>query len=470
MNGKIIPVILAGGSGTRLWPLSRKSFPKQFLKLVGNRSLLQETVVRTKEVIDFSHLIVMTNILHRHLCEEQLKTIAFDKPVSYILEPCGRNTAPAIAIAARYIRDRLDEKALMLVLPSDHLIAEVEELSRSLMRSLQSAESGRLVIFGVTPNGPKTGYGYIHADQRPTPPPYPVKTFIEKPPSSQAKALISKGDYYWNSGMFLFRPSSYLSELKQLAAAIYKSCANSYRSSSFSENTLVLDPDSFSKCPTDSIDYAVMEKTSNAVTMPLNTRWNDLGSWGAIAETQSNNLKKNVIYGNVIEKHSTNCFIHSDNRLVSIIGLDNTVVISTRDAILVANKDHLDEVKEVVDELDATHTAVVENHRKVFFNWGYEEVIEKDHLAEQKRIVIKPDATFSENPSGEFSKHCLFISGKGAFRSSRTASFFKANEGVHLAENEGYEIKNIGKKPLILIETTVKSNEVSSIKEKAPSV
>jgi len=466
MNEKIIPVILAGGSGTRLWPLSRKRFPKQFLKLIGNHSLLQETVIRIKKVVDFSNLIVITNVLHHHLCEEQLKNISLSASVSYILEPVGRNTAPAIAIAAQYIKDHIDENALMLVLPSDHLIAEVEELTESLSLSKDPASDGNLVIFGVTPNSPKTGYGYIRAEKNLETPPYPVSAFVEKPSLERAEKFLASGEYYWNSGMFLFRPSSYLKELEVCTPNIYAECLSSFEMASLSETTLTLEKESFSKCPSDSIDYAVMEKTSKAVMTPLHATWNDLGSWIAIAETHANNVEGNVTYGNVIEKDTTNCFIHSDNKLVSAIGLDNHIVISTQDAVLVANKIHIDKIKEVVNELDSTHSKVVENHQKIFFKWGYEEAIEKTNLSEQRRLVIKPGANLVETAPHKHLSHLLVISGDGLLSYSGETHSLLVNQSFCLRKSEEYTLSNTGDAPLILLEVLVKSQVVASELEK----
>ena len=467
MNRQIVPVVLAGGVGTRLWPLSRNSFPKQFLKLTSNQSLLQETVIRTKEVIPFSNMVVVTNMKHKHLCEEQLGDIPLNASISYILEPTGRNTAPAIALAAKFIQSHIDKQALMLILPSDHAISEVDNLKQSIIQSLKPADNGKLVVFGVKPSGPKTGFGYIQANKKGPKPFYNVERFIEKPTEEKAKKFLSSGKYFWNSGMFLMCPISYLCELKNYAPNIFMQCVETYKASLYVKNTFTLDHNSFSKCPSNSIDYAVMEKTLKAVMVPLNATWNDLGSWEAIANTHEKNSKGNVTIGNVLEKDSNNCYLHSEGKLISAVGLKNIVAISTQDAVLIANKNNLNSIKEVVNELKVHFSEVVESHKKVFFEWGYEEIIDTNKLYDQQRLTIKPEASFTYISPSKKTEHFLVVTGKGVLIKENSKESLYPNKSISLSANASYVFKNTCKKQMQILKVSIKSQEHSELFEVA---
>jgi mannose-1-phosphate guanylyltransferase / mannose-6-phosphate isomerase len=349
MHSQIIPVILAGGSGTRLWPLSKKSSPKQFLKLIGSRSLFQEALLRVKEIRSAHEILVVINAAHLSICREQLEEVGIDN-VTLILEPCSRNTAPAIA--AHTVQQKFREGATMVVLPADHLIGGGSEFTQMMASASALKNENYLIIFGVVPTSPKTGYGYIQAGKPLDDLSYRVETFIEKPNETLAKALLRTKNYYWNSGIFLFRARTFLEELKKNAPLIFNTSHKIYQHSQAKGNLLYIDENHFAKCPSDSIDYALMEKTTNIGVIPFHLPWNDLGCWACVADAGESDAQNNVIRGNVILKDSEGCLLTSESeQLIATIGVKDLIVVATPNAILVANKAHTQEVKEIVKSL-----------------------------------------------------------------------------------------------------------------------
>ena len=343
----ILPVIMAGGSGTRLWPLSRQLYPKQFLNIVGKNTMLQDTVARL-EGIEARAPLVICNNEHRFLVAEQLRQAGGTSEI--ILEPEGRNTAPAIALAAlRAIEGGNDP--LLLVLAADHVIQDVKAFTESVNKAIPFAQNDKLVTFGIVANSPETGYGYIHRGGSVGESSFVVSRFVEKPDLKTAKKYVDSGEYYWNSGMFLMKASRYLEKLEKYEPEILKACRLSIKDVKHDLDFIRIDAEEFAKCPSESIDYAVMEKTDSTVVVPLDAGWSDIGSWSAIWEVSEKDEDGNRTLGDVISEDSKNCLVHGEDRLVSILGLEDIVVVDTKDAILVAHKDKVQNVKKIVEKL-----------------------------------------------------------------------------------------------------------------------
>lgn len=371
---KIIPVILAGGVGTRLWPLSREASPKQFLRLVSQHSLLQETLLRLKGLENISNPVILCNSDHYFMCLDHLREINVDSP-QFILEPFGRNTAPIIAVAAKYIQEQVKEPSILLVLPSDHLLGEPEIFFATVLQALTSAQQGALVTFGVVPKTPETGYGYIEASDLIAENIYQVKRFIEKPRRELAEQFVNSGHFYWNSGMFMFHPQSYLDELKKFSPDIYYPAIESYLRSEKKADYIRLNSDIFATCPNISIDYAVMEKTQKAAVIPLRSSWSDLGCWNSVAKAGIADAENNVIQGQVITKDTENCYLSSDGRMIAALGLKNQIVVSTADAVLVADKAYAQEVKHLVNQIKEKKNPLASHHPGAEIKITVEELI-----------------------------------------------------------------------------------------------
>ncbi|HEX2549813.1 MAG TPA: mannose-1-phosphate guanylyltransferase/mannose-6-phosphate isomerase, partial [Gammaproteobacteria bacterium] len=347
----IVPVILAGGSGSRLWPLSRSAYPKQLLSLVTQRTMLQDTVLRTQAIPNIAPPVIICNQEHRFLVAEQLSQIGVHN-ASIILEDVGKNTAPAAAIAALYLKNHMQGDPLLMILPADHIIKNTESFVDTISLAITNTKEGKLVTFGVKPNQPETGYGYIKTSvNKKENGSYDVLEFVEKPNLATAKIYLDSGQYYWNSGMFMFKASSFIEELHQFAPMLLKACESSVLSMKKDLQFYRLDKYSFSTCPSDSIDYAVMEKTKNAVLVPLNSAWSDVGSWSALWEVHDPDKDGNVLFGDVVTDRVTNSYLRSESRMLAVVGVDNHIVIETPDAVLVAHKENTQAVKDMVNRL-----------------------------------------------------------------------------------------------------------------------
>jgi len=390
MSIKIVPVVLAGGSGTRLWPLSRKNYPKQFLKLIGNNSLFQETLLRIKQIAGVEESLIVTNESHYFICQDQMKEAEIEN-VKLVLEPCSRNTAPAIALAALDIEQNIDPQALMLVLPADHLIGNPEAFATTIEKAALIAAAKHFVTFGIVPTSPKTGYGYIQAGKPLDALSFEVEQFVEKPDEKTAETFLQAENYFWNSGMFLFRAQGYLEELKKTAQEIHTACLAAYQESHQNSNYFRINQESFEKCPSDSIDYAVMEKTKRAAVIPLKLPWSDLGCWASVADAGEADDKNNVIRGNVIMKDCEGCLLSSENEpLVATIGIKDQIVVSTADAVLVADKEYAQEVKEIVNGLKNTNQGLTTHHKRVHCPWGYYEKLVESSDFQIKLLDLNP--------------------------------------------------------------------------------
>lgn len=356
----MIPVVMSGGSGTRLWPLSRKNKPKQFLPLFGDQSLFQETITRLSGVDDLEPPIIICNEEHRFMVAEHLHELDITN-AAIILEPCARNTAPAITVAAIQAQQSGNDPVL-LVLSADHVIQDIRAFHKAIEAAKLQAEQGYIVTFGIVPTEAHTGYGYIKAQEKNKI--SKVAAFVEKPDKQTAQTYIESGNYYWNSGMFMSKASTVIGELEKFAPDILSSCLQAVGHAIKDLDFLRLEEASFSASPSGSIDYAVMEKTDNAVVIPLDAGWSDVGSWASLAEVQPHDNNNNVAIGDVLMQDVNNAYIHSDSRLVTVLGVDNIVVVETPDAVLVTSKDQAENIKSIVEELVRNNRNEVTTHRK----------------------------------------------------------------------------------------------------------
>jgi mannose-1-phosphate guanylyltransferase/mannose-6-phosphate isomerase len=447
----IVPVILSGGSGTRLWPLSREAYPKQFLPLVDQRTMLQNTVLRIVGLADTHAPLVVCNEEHRFMVAEQLRAVGI-QPAAVILEPAGRNTAPAVAVAALHAqRESVDP--ILLALPADHVIADIEGFRAAVRQVAPHAEAGRLITFGIVPTAPETGYGYIKAGA-------PVddsgvrvvERFVEKPDLATAQQYLQSGAYSWNSGMFMFRASAFLAELERFAPAMLAACQTALASGRADADFLWLDRKAFAACPKDSIDYAVMEKTDQAVVLPLTVGWNDVGSWSALWDVGERDPDGNITRGDVIAVDTHDTYVDAAARLVATVGVDDLVVVETADAVLVATKDRVQEVKAVVDRLKAGQRPEGRNHRKVYRPWGYYDSIDLDRRFQVKRIMIRPGACISSQMHHHRAEHWVVVSGTARVRRGDEEFLLTENQSAYIPVGVPHRLTNPGKIPLEIIE------------------
>ncbi len=443
----MIPVILSGGSGTRLWPLSREAFPKQFLSLVGEESMLQATWRRVAPLAS-SAPIVVANEAHRFMVAEQLRQ-AGSAPSAILLEPEGRNTAPAIAVAALEAQ-RSGGDPLLLVLPSDHVISDVEAFRASVRAAQTAAEEGRLVTFGIVPTGPETGYGYIRAEDGEGV--RAVARFVEKPNAATAEAYLASGDYFWNSGMFLFRASAFLAELEKYGPQMLAACRAALDLAKRDEDFVRLDKVAFASSESDSIDYAVMERTARAAVLPIDVGWNDVGSWSALWEVAEQDGNGNAHHGDVIARNCRNTLAWGDGRLVALLGLEDVVVVDTADAVLVAHKDHVQDVKAIVSELKAKGRAEPTLHRKVYRPWGSYDSIDMGERFQVKRITVKPGASLSLQMHHHRAEHWIVVSGTGRITRDDEVVILSENQSTYIPLGVKHRLENPGRLPLELIE------------------
>jgi len=453
----LIPLILSGGSGTRLWPLSRELYPKQLLPLVGERTMLQETVARVIGLPDLATPIVVCNESHRFMVAEQLRE--YGTPAqAIILEPVGRNTAPAVAVAALVALDRArkskggkESDPVLLVLPADHVLRDVKAFQAAVMTGRAAAEAGKLVTFGVVPDRAETGYGYIRRAPGDGPA-YAVQEFVEKPDAATAQKYVASGDYYWNSGMFMFRARVYLAELKKHAPAMLSACEDAVAAASKDLDFTRLPAAEFGACPGDSIDYAVMEKTDSAVVVPLDAGWSDVGSWSALQDALPRDASGNVTTGDVLTEDSQGCYLHSTSRLIGTVGLKDHVVVETKDAVLVAPRDRVQDVKALVTQLKAQGRYETALHREVFRPWGSYDSIDNGDRFQVKRLVVKPGATMSLQLHHHRAEHWIVVSGTAQITRGEETFLLGENESTYIPVGTKHRIANPGKVMLHIIE------------------
>lgn len=448
---KIYPVILSGGSGTRLWPLSRAVLPKQLLPLVSDRTMLQETAMRLHGLEHIQAPLVVCGNDHRFLVAEQMREIGIS-PMGILLEPVGRNTAPAVAAAAHYL-SKIDPEAVMLVLPADHVIEKVDAFYAAIGHAAKLASEGALATFGIVPTGPETGYGYIRGGQAISAPHcFSVDSFVEKPDHAKAQEFINAGNYYWNSGMFLFRADVYLAELQKFAPAIAEFTATAvgkdYRDLDFCR----LDETSFTACPSDSIDYAVMEHTKHAIVVPADIGWSDVGSWSALWEVQQQDGQGNATRGDVYLDDVSGSLVRAESRIVAVIGVKDLVVVETNDAVLVAHKDQVQRVKQVVDHLKKQQRTEHLHHTKVYRPWGCYEGIDIGDRFQVKRITVNPGGKLSLQMHHHRAEHWIVVSGTAAVTCGDKVTLLTENESTYIPIGMTHRLENPGKLPLHLIE------------------
>jgi mannose-1-phosphate guanylyltransferase len=445
----LLPIILAGGSGTRLWPLSRELYPKQFHALAGSRTMLQETVTRLQG-LDCESPLVICNEEHRFIAAEQLRQIG-EEGATILLEPVGRNTAPAIALAALYA-SRSGEDPVLLVLAADHLIQQPDRFRESVGKAVPLAEGGRLVTFGIVPDRPEIGYGYIRRGAPLGDDGFGVEKFEEKPDHETAEAYVRDGGYYWNSGMFLFRASAFLNELKRFQPEILDACEQAVGAIEQDMDFVRIDAGKFRASPAISIDYAVMEKTSAAALVPLDAGWNDIGSWSALWDVQERDGEGNALTGDVLALDSKDILVRAESRLVATVGVEDLVIVETKDAVLVAHKDHVQNVKDIVERIRKLDRQEHINHREVYRPWGHYDSIDFGERDQVKRITVNPGAKLSVQMHHHRAEHWVVVRGTAKVQKGNETIVLSENQSTYIPLGEIHALENPGKIPLELIE------------------
>lgn len=448
----IIPVILSGGSGTRLWPLSRNSYPKQFLDLLDGLSLYQATLQRCATVSDAAPIIV-TNEGHRFLVAEQTQRMNI-KADAIMLEPVGRNTAPAIAVAAiKALANHPGEQPQLLVLPADHNIVHVDAFAATVQKGAAAAEEGKLITFGIVPTNPETGYGYIKSgDAVNGDGVMQVSQFVEKPDLDTASSYVQSGDYFWNSGMFLFRADRLIEELEKFQPEMVAQCRNAVENGEEDLDFFRLDEDAFAASPEDSIDYAVMEKTDSACVIPMDAGWSDVGAWPALSQINESDENNNVFRGDVLSHETSNCMIHSESRLVAAVGVDNLVVVETPDAILVSTKDQAQNVKAIVNQLKNSDRSEATLHREIYRPWGKYDSVDSGDRFQVKRITVNPGAELSLQMHHHRAEHWIIVSGTAEVTCDDTIKTLTENQSTYIPLGSTHRLANRGCIPLEIIE------------------
>ncbi|MFP4629523.1 MAG: mannose-1-phosphate guanylyltransferase/mannose-6-phosphate isomerase [Desulfohalobiaceae bacterium] len=448
----IIPAILCGGSGTRLWPVSRELYPKQFLPLYGEKTLLQETLLRLQGLPDLGHPICVCGEEHRFLVAEQVRALGFD-PGAVVLEPEGRNTAPAAAVAALLAQDS-DRGSLLLILPADHVLKDAYSFQQAVQTGIAAARAGAMVTFGVVPDKPETGYGYIQkgAAWPDSEQVFQVQSFVEKPDQDTARQYLDSGQYLWNSGMFLFKADKYLQELGRLAPRIKDCCSQAVQGATQDMDFLRLDSSSFRQCPSDSLDYAVMEKTSEAVVVPLQAGWSDVGSWSALWEIADKDEQHNVLRGQVLSRDVQGCLVHSDSRLVALLGVQDLVVVDTKDALLVASRHQVQEVKSLVQALRREGHSSAALHSRVYRPWGSYEGVDQEQRFQVKRITVKPGQVLSLQKHYHRAEHWVVVKGTARVVRGEEEIILTEDQSVYIPLGTVHRLENPGRIPLELIE------------------
>ncbi len=445
----LVPVILSGGAGTRLWPLSRELHPKQLLALVGRNTMLQDTVRRLAG-LEVSAPMVVCNEAHRFLVAEQLRAIDC-KPRAIVLEPAGRNTAPAIALAAHAALAAEEGDPLLLVLPADHVIPDVSAFHSAIEVAGAAARNGALVTFGIVPTAAETGYGYIRRGGL-VAGCYSIAEFVEKPELARAQAFLSSGEYYWNSGMFLFRARRYLEELEKFAPDIAAACGNSFGGAVRDLDFTRIDPAAFRECRGESIDYAVMEKTADAVVVPLEAGWSDVGNWTSLHAACEHDAQGNALFGDVMVEDTHDSYVYSSSRLVATVGLRDHVVVETKDAVLVAPKDRVQDVKKLVARLKAYGRYEHSLHREVFRPWGSYDSIDVGERFQVKRLMVHPGGVLSLQMHHHRAEHWVVVSGTARITRGDEIYLLEENQSTYIPIGVRHRIENPGRIPLHIIE------------------
>lgn len=443
------PVILSGGSGTRLWPLSRPLYPKQFLALRAEQTLFQETVSRLKTITK-DPVLVVSNQDHRFIVAENLREMA-QEAGSILLEPAPRNTAPAIAVAALKVLED-DENAILLVLPADHVISDVKAFKEAVKRAEKLAKNDYMVTFGIVPTHAHTGYGYIENGETIEEGAFVLHAFKEKPDLETAERFVKEGKYLWNSGMFCFKASAYLAELEKTHPEIIEHAKRSLELAQNDLDFVRLEEKAFSQCTDISIDYAVMEHTSKGATVSLDAGWSDIGSWDSLWEACKRDINGNAIKGDVIAEKTTNCLVYGEDKLVATLGIEDLIVVDTQDALLVAHKDHVQDVKDIVSQLKKAGRKEAKHHRTVYRPWGHYDSICFGERDQVKRISVKPGAKLSLQKHFHRSEHWVVVKGTARVTRGEEKIVVAENESVYLPLGTVHALENPGKIMLEIIE------------------
>ena len=445
----LIPVILSGGAGTRLWPLSREKFPKQLLALAGKRTMLQETAARLAGIAGATAPIIVCNESHRFTVAEQIRELGAEA-AGILLEPIGRNTAPAVALAALHAMKQGPD-ATLIVAPADHVIREARAFQQAAQVAAGLAKNGKLVTFGIVAHAPETGYGYIRRGEGQGPA-YPVAQFIEKPSLDVALQFVASGDYYWNSGMFVFNASRYLDELARYAPDILEASRAAYENAKTDLDFVRIDKDAFEKCRADSIDYAVMEKTRDAVVLPLDAGWSDVGSWASLFDALPADEEGNVLQGDVLVHDTHDCYVHSTSRLVTAVGMDDHIIVETKDAVLVAPKERVQDVKELVAKMKKSGRSEPSLHREVFRPWGSYDSLDSGERFQVKRLSVKPGGVLSLQMHHHRAEHWIVVKGTARITCGEKTFLLSENQSTFIPIGATHRIENPGKVALHIVE------------------
>ncbi|MFN9644449.1 MAG: mannose-1-phosphate guanylyltransferase/mannose-6-phosphate isomerase [Cyanobacteriota bacterium] len=449
----LIPLLLCGGTGTRLWPLSRASYPKQYWALAGesDATLLQQTHQRLAGLPGLAPPILVCNEDHRFIVAEQMRQIDVD-PAAILLEPVGRNTAPAVTVAALQATAR-GEDPLLLVLSADHVIRREECFRQTVAAGMAAAAAGQLVTFGIVPTAPETGYGYIESAEALNPlQPVPIARFVEKPDLATAERFLSTGRFTWNSGMFLFRASAILAELERLAPEVVSACRSALDHDTADLDFLRLEREAFAGCPSVAIDVAVMERTDRGCVLPLDAQWSDVGSWSALWETADRDSEGNVLRGRVISRDSRNCYLRSEHRLVVGLGVDDLVVVETDDVVLVAHRDRAQDVKSIVGQLERQGAPESKAHRRIYRPWGYYDGVVEGVRWQVKKIQVKPGASLSLQMHHHRAEHWVVVKGTALVEKDGVQELLAENQSTYIPLGSRHRLINPGKIPVELIE------------------
>jgi mannose-1-phosphate guanylyltransferase/mannose-6-phosphate isomerase len=445
----LIPVILSGGAGTRLWPLSREMYPKQLLALTSKQTMLQDTASRLSGIAGAAAPIVVCNEAHRFTVAEQLRALNI-QPAAILLEPMGRNTAPAVALAALKALE-ISDAATLVVAPADHVMRDSRGFQHAAALAAGLAAKGKLVTFGIVAHSPETGYGYIRREEGDGPA-FAVAQFIEKPPLDLAQQFVASGDYYWNSGMFVFQAERYLAELAAFAPDILQAATAAFKAAQTDLDFVRIDKAAFVNCRSESIDYAVMEKTKDALVLPLDVGWSDVGSWSSLFDALPADEEGNVLQGDVMVHDTHDCYVHSTSRLVAAVGMDDHIIVETKDAILVAPKDRVQDVKNLVGMLKKSGRSESALHREVFRPWGSYDSIDNGERFQVKRLSVKPGGVLSLQMHHHRAEHWIVVQGTARITCNEKTFLLSENESTYIPIGATHRIENPGKMPLHLIE------------------
>jgi mannose-1-phosphate guanylyltransferase/mannose-1-phosphate guanylyltransferase/mannose-6-phosphate isomerase len=448
---RLHPVILSGGVGSRLWPLSRSLFPKQLLALAGDNSLIQDTALRVA-LPDFAKPLIVCNVEHRFTIAEQMRTVEM-VPEGIVLEPLGRNTAPAAAVAALII-EKTDPDAILLLMPADHVVRDQKAFTRAVDSAMAAAAQGHIVTFGIVPQSPETGYGYIQcgAPLYENAPAFAVARFVEKPEASVAAHYLQAGNYYWNSGMFAFQARSFLAELERLEPEMLAHCRAAVRDGKQDLDFFRLDAKHFEACKSISIDYAVMEHTAKAALVPVEMGWSDIGSWQALWDVSGKDHSGNAMKGDVLHHGARNSYLYSEGPMVAAVGVEDIVVVATADAVLVSHKDASQDVKKIVEQLERAGRQLHITHRKVYRPWGSYESLDNGDNFQVKRITVNPGAKLSLQMHHKRAEHWVVVSGTARVTCGDNIFILKENESTFIPLGAKHRLENVGAEPLHLIE------------------